>query len=63
MLHVFNLDATKVDRDVAHVAMACMLQVYVLNIAAVFKCMCNCMFQMFQQFQMYVANILFGCYI
>ena len=47
MLHVFHLDVAKVDRDVAHVAMAIHVR-------------CKCMFQIFSLFQTYVASVLFG---
>jgi hypothetical protein len=45
---VFYIDVAKVDRDVAHVAMA---------IHICFKCM----FQMFYPFQTYSASVSFGC--
>jgi hypothetical protein len=40
VFQVFHLDVAKVDRDIAHVAMAIytrMVQVYVLNVSAVFQ--------------------------
>ena len=49
MLRKFYLDVSNVDLGVAHVAMA---------IHTCFKPM----FQVFYLFQMYVANILFGCF-
>jgi hypothetical protein len=45
---VFNIGVAKIDRDVAHVAMA---------IHVCYKCM----FQLFYLFQMYIAIILLGC--
>jgi hypothetical protein len=45
---VLCIDVAKVDRDVAHVVMATHI---------CFKCM----FQIFHQFQTYVASVLSGC--
>ena len=54
MLHAFHLDVAKVDRNVAHVAMA----IHVCCECICSKCFscfsetcCKCMFQMFQLFQ------------
>jgi hypothetical protein len=46
---MFHLDVLKVDLAVAHV---------VMTIHVCFKCM----FQVFHLFQIYVANILSGCF-
>jgi hypothetical protein len=48
MLHVFNLDVAKVDRDVAHVAM-------VIHVC------CKCMFQILQLFSNACASVCFKC--
>ena len=50
MLQVFHVDAVKVDRDVAYVAMA------------IHVC-CKLLFRMFQLFQTHVARVLSGCCI
>jgi hypothetical protein len=49
MWHVFHLDVAKVDRDIAHVAIA-------IHIC------CKRMFQVFQMFHLDVACVSSGCY-
>jgi hypothetical protein len=65
MLHVFHLDVAKVDRDVAHVAIAiricckCMFQMFQLFREAC----CKCVYQMFQLFHLNIAYVSYGCCI